>query len=701
MDSFQSEYGFPGATASVAMPDGRVISVASGLADQESGALMTPETRMLAASIGKTFVAMTALSLEDEGALSRAGLVSDYLADRDWFARLPNSDTMTFGDLLRHGAGLPDHVHLETFQAEMATRMSSGTAALTPEEAIAFVLSAETLFDAGSGWAYTDTGYLLLGLVIEEASGRPYYDLVSDRFLAPLSLTATAPSNTPSIPGLAVGYVAEDNPFGLPARTMDDAGNLVWDPAMEWTGGGLVSTAHDLAMWGHKLFNGDAMEAPYLDRLLDNIPVSPDAPDIQYGAGIAIYNETARGPVYGHGGWIPGYVSSLRHYADHGVTIAFQINTDVGIADDSTDLVPALEAALADLAIEIAQSSAREETLLRDVQIIDIASGDITQGQSVLIRDGTIAEIGTEITAPEAVQVDGGGRYLIPGLWDSHVHIFSSATEPETALPLYLINGITGIRDMGALWPIADQQAMQRQIETGDMLGPRLILAGAWVDASPGSWPGIFLADTPDDARTVVGQIESEGWAAVKSYSMLDQATYATLADAAADAGLPLIGHIPERVSLEAAIDAGQSGMEHFGRIPMACSTEEQRMLDDLRRVIAEGGDQAAVFEVMAARNAIILDSWDADLCAGILRDMAEADLHVSPTLVVANFYLGNWPDDDTPQMRMIPSAVRDAWGEPDFRMEAMTNEVRALAEDSIALDRRTFAMAHAGSALP
>ena len=61
-------------------------------------------------------------------------------------------------------------------------------------------------------------------------------------------------------------------------------------------------------------------------------------PASTYGAGVAIYADTPRGPVYGHGGWIPAYVSSLRHYAAHGVTVAFQINTDVGIADDTSDL---------------------------------------------------------------------------------------------------------------------------------------------------------------------------------------------------------------------------------------------------------------------------------------------------------------------------------------------------------------------------
>lgn len=351
VDGFRAKYGFPGATAAIALPDGSVVTVATGVANREANTPMTHGSRMLAASIGKTFVAATVLSLEAEGVLDRSDLVADHLGDRDWFARLPNHATMTIGDLLRHSAGIPDHVHMESFAAEMKRRAAAGVTALSPEEMIAFILDTEPLFPAGTGWSYTDTGYLLLGLVIEEATGRTYYDLVADRFLGPLGLDATAPSNARTIPGLAVGYTTPDNPFGLPARTMDTAGRLAWDPASEWTGGGLVSTSRDLATWGHALFDGTAMAAPYLDRLLDGIPVSLDAPGVLYGAGVAIYTDTPRGTVYGHGGWIPGYVSSLRHYADYGVTVAFQINTDVGIVDDSTDLVPALEAALADLLV--------------------------------------------------------------------------------------------------------------------------------------------------------------------------------------------------------------------------------------------------------------------------------------------------------------------------------------------------------------
>jgi hypothetical protein len=351
--------------------------------------------------------------------------------------------------------------------------------------------------------------------------------------------------------------------------------------------------------------------------------------------------------------------------------------------------------ALACVAFAIPDPAA-SDVLLTNVTLVDIETGTLDEAQSVLIEGNTIAAIGPDVSAPKSTpEYDGQGGYLIPGLWDAHVHIFSSPTEPDTALPLYLINGVTGIRDMGALWPIADQKVLQAQIEAGEVLGPRLVLAGAWVDASPGSWPGMFVADMPEDARAVVDRIAAEGWAAVKSYSMLSEPTYLALAEAAKARNLPLVGHIPERVALDTAIAAGQAGIEHFGRIPMACSTREDEMLDDLRDAMAKGADRDAIFAVMAARNRIILESWDEALCNRVLADLAKAGTHVSPTLVVAGFYVGERPTADAPRIRMLPPEVRAAWTGPDFRLDAMTDEVRALAADTIALDHRTFLMAH------
>jgi D-alanyl-D-alanine carboxypeptidase len=347
LGSFHETYGFPGATVAFKTPDTEVQSFAVGLADVEAGHPMTPKTRMLAASIGKSIWGALVLSLEAEGLLSRTDLVSKYLGDQPWFARVPNAKDLTIAHLLTHTSGVPDHVHIEGVAPRL---MSMGQSErFDPVELVSFVLDTPALFEAGSSWSYSDTGYILLGLTLEAATGTRVFELAAEHLLNPLGLSATAPSNSPTLQDLAVGYTINDNPFGLAPRTMDDDGRLTWNPVIEWTGGGFVSTSAELAIWGQALFSGMAMETEYLGALLDGVAVHPDAPDIFYGAGVAIHQNTPNGPVYGHGGWIPGYVSSLRHYADHNLTIAFQINSDVGIVDDTTDLVPALEAALADL----------------------------------------------------------------------------------------------------------------------------------------------------------------------------------------------------------------------------------------------------------------------------------------------------------------------------------------------------------------
>ncbi|UYV38322.1 beta-lactamase family protein [Rhodobacteraceae bacterium D3-12] len=128
MDGFHADYGFPGATAAIVLPDGNLLTVATGLADQEAEATMAANTRMLAASIGKTFVAMTVLTLESDGVFSRADLVSEYLGNRDWFTQLPNQETMTIGDLLRHTSACPT----TCISAVSKTRWQGGWLAKVP-----------------------------------------------------------------------------------------------------------------------------------------------------------------------------------------------------------------------------------------------------------------------------------------------------------------------------------------------------------------------------------------------------------------------------------------------------------------------------------------------------------------------------------------------------------------------------------------
>jgi D-alanyl-D-alanine carboxypeptidase len=352
LDRVRTEFGFPGMTAAYLLGDGTGGAAASGMADVEAGVPMTKHSRMLAASIGKSFVAALTVALALEKRLTLDEPVSRWLGTRDWFDRLPNHESITLRHLLTHSAGLPDHVHMNAFAAALANTRQVPDNPFPPERLVAFVLDKPALFSPGQGWAYSDTGYILVGLIVETVTGHSLFDELCKRFLLPLELSDTTPADRRDLDGLAAGYMSPDNVFNLPAKTFDRHGRLQWHPAVEWAGGGLVSTSPDLARWGAALFTGEAMAGDYLPELLSSVPINPDSADYQYGIGVAIATNGRFGPVYGHAGWIPGYTSSLRHYPEIGVTIAFQINTDIGIIDSDAGVLRIIEERLAQLFIE-------------------------------------------------------------------------------------------------------------------------------------------------------------------------------------------------------------------------------------------------------------------------------------------------------------------------------------------------------------
>jgi len=336
--ALRSDYALPGMTVAVAGPTG-VTSIAVGLADGQTGRAMDAATTMLAASIGKTFVAATVLRLSEAGRLTLDDPISRWLGDRDWFARLPNGESITIRQLLRHQSGLPDHVQLESFARLWPDRIAT----TGPEELIALTFDEAPLFPPGQGWSYSDTGYLLLGLVIEAVTERSYEAIVREWFLEPLSLTATGPSNRRDLPGLAQGVVAGGGGLGLPERTLDQTGTLLWDPGVEWTGGGFYSTAHDLAVWGRAFLSGRLLADESYGAATAGVSTGSNDPSSRYGLGIAIRLQTDFGPVYGHRGWIPGYVSSLQYYPDYDLAVAFMVNTDVGIIDTEQPVIMEME----------------------------------------------------------------------------------------------------------------------------------------------------------------------------------------------------------------------------------------------------------------------------------------------------------------------------------------------------------------------
>ena len=308
---------------------------------------MTLDTRSMSGSIGKTFVAAVTLSLVRERILELDGKIETWVGDEPWFPRVPNARDITLRMLLNHGSGIPDHVFSWRFRWAVFWKLvtGDGQSGFTPMETLGFVLDREPLFPAGTGYAYTDTGYILLGLIIERASGRSYYDLLQERILDPLQLERTIPSNRLRIPELATGYF-QPIPY-LPRIKTLESGTFRFNPASEWTGGGLATNPQDLVRWARALYEGRALRGPYLGDLLSD-PSWADE-ECSYGLGVYIC-DTPLGRAFGHGGWFPGYTARMLYLPEHRIALAIQCNSDRGvpIQEFSLALTEVVIAALSD-----------------------------------------------------------------------------------------------------------------------------------------------------------------------------------------------------------------------------------------------------------------------------------------------------------------------------------------------------------------
>jgi len=322
---------FPGATAAFILPDNQVVGIAVGYSDIEERIPMTAEMRMPSGSIGKTYVPPVALSLAHEGKLNLDDKIEKWFGEEDWFARLPNGKDITLRMLLNHSSGLIDHAFdSEDFGKAVAQMAQKGDHEyyFTPRDLVEFILDKEPLFPAGEGYNYTDTGYILAGLIIEKAGGSTYYDELRRRILDPLGFHYTLPQDTRTVPDLAQGYAyASAELFGMPVKLVEE-GSLLFNPMSEWTGGGLYNNPKDLVRWAKLAYEGKVLKKAYLNEILGStVETNTEGGGAKYGLGISIV-DTELGRIYGHSGFFPGYNSRMAYFPDDRVAVAMQINTD-------------------------------------------------------------------------------------------------------------------------------------------------------------------------------------------------------------------------------------------------------------------------------------------------------------------------------------------------------------------------------------
>ena len=324
LNELVQENEIPGLCFSIIRADGSQESYAAGFSDVEHHKPLTTDHVLFSGSIGKTYAVAVLMQLVDEGRIHLSDRIIDHFPEVPWLKRLPNMNEITVAMCLQHTTGLPRYA----MQPEVWEILRDNPDKVwSYKDRLAIIFDDAPLHEAGKGWAYSDTNYILLGMLIEKVTGNGVYDEMKSRVLEPQGLTRTYPSLTRDMPNLPIGYSRLPDKFCMPEKTVTN-GRYVFNPQMEWTGGGFASTTSDLARWAKIYYEGKLFSANMLKRI-----TTPNSQGINiqenesYGMGSFIY-ETPHGKCFAHTGFFPGFMSVFAYYPDRKVAVALQINCD-------------------------------------------------------------------------------------------------------------------------------------------------------------------------------------------------------------------------------------------------------------------------------------------------------------------------------------------------------------------------------------
>jgi D-alanyl-D-alanine carboxypeptidase len=276
---------------------------------------------LLLGSVGKTYVSAVALQMMAEKKFALSDTLDRFFAREPWFSRIANASRITIRHLMTHTSGLVRYEFNPKFTEDLSANPDK---VWTGVDRLSYLFDATPPFAPGEGWEYSDTNYIVLGMIIEQVARNSYYAELRKRILEPFGLKDTVPADSRTVPGLVQGYAGEKNPFGGSDEMIKD-GRFAVNPQFEWTGGGLAVTALDLAKWGKILYEGKAFDASMMAPLLDGVPARL-GPDSKYGLGVII-RPSPLGITYGHSGFMPGYQTELVYFPEMKTSIAVQVNS--------------------------------------------------------------------------------------------------------------------------------------------------------------------------------------------------------------------------------------------------------------------------------------------------------------------------------------------------------------------------------------
>jgi imidazolonepropionase-like amidohydrolase len=322
---------------------------------------------------------------------------------------------------------------------------------------------------------------------------------------------------------------------------------------------------------------------------------------------------------------------------------------------------------------------------IKGVTVIDATGAPSKPGQTVVVVGGRIVAVGraAEVKVPDGTTViDGAGKFLIPGLWDMHVHFAS----PDYHA-LFVVNGVTGVRDMHAFFP--DGTAAWRDATaSGQILGPRIVMAYAIVDGPKPSWPSSLTAANAEEGRAAVRKLKEKKADFVKVYSMLSREAFLAIIDEAKKVGLPVDGHVPESVNAGDASDAGMRTMEHLYGLLVASSTDEDKLRAEVVGFIA-GSDNARARGSVMQTQLKALESFSEAKAQALHARLAKNRTWQVPTLTVlrALAHLNDEQFTKDDRLKYMPPWFKNSWAgntQALQRMTAMAPRMRLAYQHSL-----------------
>jgi hypothetical protein len=317
-------------------------------------------------------------------------------------------------------------------------------------------------------------------------------------------------------------------------------------------------------------------------------------------------------------------------------------------------------AASSSLAGQVKPGATSDTLILAHVNVIDTRHGLTLPNMTVVVKNGTIeavAKIGLIGSAHNTQVINASGEYLIPGLWDMHVHSAGGPAKPwdeKILFPLYLVNGITGIRDMGGDPTILEQR--RKRIDSGE-LGPHMVIAGPFLHSGESDAQTIGV-NTPSEARQAIDSLKARGMDFVKVLDV-DPGVYWVITDEAKIQHLRFVGHVPTGVSASEASVMGQGSIEHLSGVVLASSSKESELRQQILEAVSKK-DWAAYSQALGQA----VDTYSASKAWDLFSEFVDNCTWQVPTLVwhVAQARADSAEIAQDPRMKYVPRSVAKGW---------------------------------------